>query len=138
MHGSKQGFNNAQRGVSLSGLIFVLAIFGLIAMFAMKVFPTFVEYRAVKSAIVKVKQSQGSLQDMRMTFNKAADIGMISSITSKDLIFTRDTGETEVSFSYEKRIPLFANVSLLILYAATTDPTGIIPEKPSAPPEPLN
>ena len=135
MHRSKPGFSNAQRGVSLSGLIFMLAIIAVIAMFAMKVFPTFIEYRAIKSAIVKVKASGGTPQAMRMTFAKAADIGMISSVKPSDLIITRDGGEAEVSFSYENRIPLFANVSLVILYSGTTDKSGIVPDKASVPPE---
>jgi hypothetical protein len=32
----------------------------------------------------------------------------------------------QVSFAYEKRIPLAGNVSLLIDFAGTTDPSGVV------------
>ncbi len=123
MQGSKQYFPNAQRGVSLSGLIFVLAILGVFAVFAMKVFPTFLEYRAAKA-------SGGTVKEMQQTFYKNADINRIDSISGKDLMFTTDNGETDISFAYQKTIPLAGNVSLLIDYAGTTARNGVVAPKP--------
>lgn len=130
MHGSKQHFMNAQRGVSLSGLIFVLAIIGFIGVFALKVLPTFTEYRSIKNAIAGAKATKGSVREMQVTFDKNADINDISAITGKDLIISKDSGETEISFAYEKRLPLAGNVSLLIDYSGTTAANGIVAEKP--------
>jgi hypothetical protein len=45
------------------------------------------------------------------------------------LVFSNDNGETDISFAYEKRIPLAGNVSLLIDYAATTDKSGAVAAK---------
>jgi len=130
MHGSKQHFTNAQRGVSLSGLIFVLAILGFIGVFAMKVLPTFTEFRSVKNAIAAAKATDGSVREMQVAFDKNADINDIKSITSKDLVINKDSGQTEISFAYEKRIPVAGNVSLLIDYSGTTAANGIVAEKP--------
>ena len=130
MQGSKQYFPNAQRGVSLSGLIFVLAILGVVAVFAMKVFPTFLEYRAAKDAIAAAKATGGTVKEMQQTFYKNADINRIDSISGKDLMFTTDNGETDISFAYQKTIPLAGNVSLLIDYAATTANDGVVAPKP--------
>ena len=113
-----------QRGVSLSGLIAVLAVFAVVALVALKVVPSVLEFNAAKGAIATAKAQQGSVQDMRMAFDKAAQINDIDSITGKDLVIVRNGEQTEVAFAYEKRIQLFGNVSLLIDYAATTDPTG--------------
>lgn len=124
---------HAQRGVSLSGLIVVLAGIGVIAIFAMKVFPTFLEYRAIKNSIVAAKATNGTVRDIQSSFDKNADINTITAIKGTDLIISKETGQTEISFAYEKRIPLAGNVSLVIDYAGTTDPRGIVPEKPPAP-----
>ena len=134
MVGIKQVNLRAQRGVSLSGLIVLLAIIGMVAVLAMKVFPTFIEYRAVKNAIVAGKASGGTPKEIKDSFNRNADINNVTALTGKDLIITKDTGETQVAFAYDKDIELFTNVKLVIHYQGTTDPTGKIPEKPPAEP----
>lgn len=133
MYGPKPANLAKQQGVSLMGLIFVLAIIAVLAMFAMKVFPTFLEYRAVQAGIVSAKKIDGSVRDIQLSFDKHADINRIESIAGKDLIITKDTGETQVAFAYTARIPIITNVTLLIDYAGTTDPSGKIPEKPAEP-----
>jgi Tfp pilus assembly protein PilE len=130
MRGSKQYFPNAERGISLSGLIFVLAILGVLAVFAMKVFPTFLEYRAAKDAIAAAKATGGTVVEMKQTYGKYAEINQIDSIGAKDLVFAKDNGETDISFAYHKKILLAGNVSLLIDYAATTAKNGVVVPKP--------
>ncbi|MDQ1816298.1 DUF4845 domain-containing protein [Massilia scottii] len=133
MYGSKPVNLAKQQGVSLSGLIFLLAIITFIAMFAMKVFPTFLEYRSVKAGIIAAKKIDGTVRDIQLSFDKHADINSIKTIKGTDLIITKETGETQVAFAYTSRIPLITNVTLLIDYSGTTDPSGVIPEKPADP-----
>jgi type II secretory pathway pseudopilin PulG len=130
MKGTQQVFRTAQRGVSLLGLIFVLAVIGVVAVFGMKVLPSFIEYRAIKDAIAAAKARGGSVAEMRESFNKNADINRIDSIAGKDVVVSKDTGETELSFAYEKRIPIAGNVSLVIDYAGTTAANGVVAPKP--------
>lgn len=133
MNGSKPVNLHSQRGVSLSGLIVGLAVIFALALLGMKVFPTVLEYRSAKDGIASAKRQGGTPADMRAAFNKAADINMITSIDGKDLIVTKVNGETELAFDYENRMTLFKDVYLVIHYAATTDKSGIIPEKAEAP-----
>jgi hypothetical protein len=133
MHGTKQVSLQAQRGVSLTSLIIGIAVIMMIGMFAMKVFPFFMEYRAAKSAIVLVKHTEGSPLEQRRAFERAAEINRISTISSKDLILYKVSGQTEVAFDYETKIALFTNVSLVVRWADTTDPSGVIPEAPATP-----
>ena len=130
MQGSKQYFPNAQGGVSLTGLIFVLAVIGFVAVFAMKVFPTFIEYRAIKDGIAAAKATRGTVAEMKETFNKNAYINRIDSIFARDLVFNKESGETEISFAYQKKIPIAGNVSLLIDYAGTTAKNGTVAANP--------
>lgn len=128
MQGSMQRTARYQRGVSLSGLIFSLAVIAMIAVVAMKVFPTFVEYRAIKDGIAMAKTATSTVE-IENSFSKSAEINSVTSITAKDLIISREGGEVEISFAYERRIPLFGPVSLVIDYAGTTAKGGVVPPK---------
>jgi hypothetical protein len=130
MYGSKHNTLHSQRGVSLSGLIVGLGIIFAVAVLGMRVFPSVMEYRAAKAGIVSAKRQGGTPNEMRQSFNKHADINMITAIAGKDLIVTKNNGDVELSFDYESRVSLFTDVYLGIHYAATTDPTGVVPEKP--------
>ena len=110
----------AQRGVSLVGLIVVLAVIGMIAVLGMKVAPTVVEYNSIKKAIVSAKSAGTTVREIQASFDRQADVGYIESIHGKDLDISKDGEQLEVSFAYEKRIPLFAPVSLVIDYSGTT------------------
>ncbi len=124
-------FGKYQRGISLIGLILVLAIMGFVAIVAMKMVPAYAEYSAVKDAIAVAKDTGGTVREMQVSFDKNADINNIESVKGRDLVISKETGETEISFEYEKRVPLVANVSLLIDFAGTTDKSGAVAQKPA-------
>jgi hypothetical protein len=133
MYGSQQVSLKAQRGVSLTGLIVVMAIIIAVAMLGLKVIPGMLEYKSIKDAIVAAKATKGTPAEMRLAFNKTADINAVTTITGQDLIFDKVNGETEVAFDYEQRIELFKNVALVIHYAGTTDKSGVVPARPETP-----
>ena len=131
MKGSKRYRIGAENGVSLSGLIVVLIVLGALALVVIKVTPAFFEYRAVKSSIVKAKADagSGSVREIQQAFDRNAGVNDVTAIAGRDLVITRDGGATEISFAYEKRIPLAGNVSLLFDFAGTTDPSGVVAAK---------
>ena len=111
-----------QRGVALSGLLFWSVILVLVAVLGMKVLPTYIEYTKIlkdaKATISKVGP-ESTVTDVRRTFGKFAEIDMLD-FKSSDLEVTKDGGKIVIEFGYEKRIPLFWNVSLLIDYKGST------------------
>jgi len=113
-----------QAGISLVGLIVVLALLGFIGVLAMKIVPTYSEYRAISSAIVKAKSAGDSAKAVQDSFNRSAEVNYISSITGRDLIISREEGQMEVSFAYDKKIPLFGPASLLLEYSGSTSKNG--------------
>jgi hypothetical protein len=133
MHGLKHHSLKAQRGVSLSGLIVVFGIIIAVAMLALKVIPSVLEYKSIMAGIAAAKATNGTPQEMRQTFDKNADINAVTTIAGRDLMIGKINGENEVAFDYEQKIPLFTNVSLVIHYAGTTDKSGVIPEKAETP-----
>jgi type II secretory pathway pseudopilin PulG len=115
-----------QRGISLVGLIVVIAILGVIGVLAMKIIPTYTEYRAIQGAIERAKRDGGgSVRDIQASFAKSAEVGYISAISSRDLMIERQGGEFEISFAYEKKIPLFGPASILLEYEGTTAKGGV-------------
>lgn len=109
-----------QAGLSLVGLIFVLIILGMIAVVGMKVFPTVNEYFSIKKAIVTAKAAGKTVAEVKNAFDKQAEVGYIDAISSKDLEISRNGDELEISFAYQKKIPLVGPASLLLEYEGTT------------------
>jgi len=110
-----------ERGISLVGLIVVIAILGAIGLLAMQVIPTYIEFRAIQGAIERAKRDGGdSIRGIQDSFDKSAEVGYITAIQSRDLQIVREGGEFEISFAYEKKIPLAGPASLLMEYQGTT------------------
>jgi hypothetical protein len=130
-HSGSKGTKMQQRqsGISLVGLICVLAVLGFFVLLALKIVPTYAEYRAIKNAIVTAKATGGGVVEIQRSFDASVAAGYIDSISSRDLIIEKVNGETEVSFAYEKKIPLVGPASLLLEYEGTTDKGGAKPAK---------
>jgi len=112
-----------QRGMSLTGLIFILIILAFIAMLGMKVVPAVIEYRAISKAIVDAKQAGTTVREIQLSFDKRASVGYIDAIRGADLEIVKVENEFEVSFAYEKKIPLFGPASLVLDFNGTTAKT---------------
>ena len=109
-----------QHGVSLMGLIFVLFLVVVVALFAMKVIPSFLEFRTAKTAIELVARAAQSPQDARRAFENRAAIDNINSIRPQDLEITREGNQLVIAFAYRKEVTLFGPVGLYIDYAANS------------------
>ena len=111
---------NGQRGLTVMGLIMALIVVCTVALFAMKVIPSFLEFRTAKSAIEAIARSAQSPQDARRAFENRSAIDDISTIQAKDLEITRDGNRLVLAFAYRKEVPLFGPVGLYIDYAANS------------------
>lgn len=134
MNGTKL-FLQRQRGVSLSGLLVVVAALAIVGILAMKIVPTYTEYLSAKDAIVAAKATNGTVSEVKGAFVRAADVNNIRSIKSSDLVIEKVDGQTEVSFDYDAEVALLSNVKLVIRYAATTAADGVIADREEAVPE---
>lgn len=115
---------NRQRGVSLSGLMVAVVILIFVALMGMKVFPSVTEYLQIKKAIKSVAQSgelkSASVAEVRKAFSKYQEIDNFKKVGPADIDVTKEGGELLITFAYQDKIPLFANVSLLIDYEASS------------------
>jgi hypothetical protein len=109
-----------QAGLSITGLLLLMAIGIGIALFSMKIFPALTEYQAVKKAIIKAKENAATPADVARAFDLVAQIDNITSITGKDLTAVKTADGVEISFDYEKRIELFGPAKLLLEFQGST------------------
>lgn len=113
----------AQRGVTLSGLMVSAIVIAIAALLVMKVVPEYLENRNINNAIKKVVGGADpgtTVGRIREAYDRQANVDYITAISGADLDITKEGGKIVVSYSYEKRIPLFANVSLLLDFTGTS------------------
>jgi len=109
---------NGQCGVSIMALIAGLVVVIVLALFGMKVIPSFMEFRTAKSAIEIVAKQAQTPADVRRAFEARATIDDIKSIKAADLEIQREGNQLVIAFAYRKEIQLFTGVGLYIDYAA--------------------
>ena len=106
--------------MSLVGLVFVVVIVGFLVVLALRVTPTFVEYRAISSAVKKAHASANTIPEIQKAFDRSAAIDDITVMTGKDLDIQKVDDDYVISFAYTKKVPLFGPVSLSIDYAGSS------------------
>ena len=107
-----------QRGVTMFGLLFWAMLIGFGAYVAVRVLPTVNEYATIKRAVEKIAASQPStVAEARQAFDRQRDLEYsISSIEGKDLNVSKENDKVVISFAYNKEIPIYGAVYILIKY----------------------
>ncbi len=113
---------NRQSGVSIMALIIILILVSVVALFAMKVIPSFLEFRSAKGAIEAIARERqgGTPGDIRRAFENRSNIDDITSIKPSDLEITKDGNAVVIRFAYRKEVPLFSNLGVYIDFAASS------------------
>jgi hypothetical protein len=117
-------FLRRQAGLSIGGLIIVLIGLAMVAMLAMQVIPAIAEYRSIRGAIYTAKENGKSVQEIKASFTNQRISGYFTAIGADDLEITKEGNDFDVSFAYQKKIPLFGPASLLFDFEATTAKTN--------------
>ena len=107
-----------QRGITLFGLLFWALIIGFGAYLVLRVFPTVNEFLTIRSAVQKIAAQQPpTVAEVRAAFDRQRDIEYsITSISGKDLLITKEDDRVVVAFAYDKLIPIYGPVYLLVKY----------------------
>jgi len=109
-----------QKGLSLTGFMFVLVIVGLLAVLGMQVVPSIVEYTAIQKAVKKAAQAGESPREVQDSFEKQRTTAYIESVSAKDLEIVKTDSGLEVRVAYQKKIPLVGPASLVLDYEASS------------------
>ncbi len=120
-HGTLQ----QQKGVTLSGLLMWSVILIMIVVLGMKLTPVFLEYVAIQKSFAAIVNDStlknASPNEIRLSFNKRANINDIDVISGRDIKISKEKGRLMLKADYSVTIPLFANISILIDFNATSD-----------------
>lgn len=113
---------NKQRGLSIVALVVTLFVLIIVGIFGMKLVPSFLEYRAARSAIFAIAEQNpaSTPAEVRRAFELRSAIDDVA-IKPEDLEITKDGNQVVIGFAYRKEVPLWGNtVGLYINYAART------------------
>jgi hypothetical protein len=125
MSQNKHGGASSQGGISLVGLILILFILVVVAIFSLKLIPVYMEYFKAKAAIEAIaadRSKTSSPAEVRKAFDSRATIDDIETIKASDLEITKDGNDVVINFTYRKEVPLFANIGLFVDFAASSKP----------------
>jgi Domain of unknown function (DUF4845) len=117
---------NYQRGLAFSSLLIGAILLIFAAILGMKVIPPYMEEGTIQHVMTEIVQDPDmqspdiDVASIRNSFDKRAIIQNITAISSSDLIIDRRTGSLILSAAYQVKIPLFANVSLLLDFNPTS------------------
>lgn len=113
-----------QQGITLGGFLVVAVILAFGALLAFKVIPHYMEFWAIKKTMTATVRDptlqEASVAEIRSAFDRRADIDNITAVKGRDIVVSKEGGALVLSTSYQVKVPLFANVSLLIDFSYTT------------------
>ena len=116
-----------QRGLSLLGMIVVLALVGFFGILAAKLMPSYIEYASVRkifAAMEKNGETNGTPNEIRRAYDRRNAIEDVKNVQGRDLEVRNQGGETIVSADWSVKVPLVANISACIDFSVSTAPDG--------------
>ncbi len=117
----------SQRGVTLIGWLFLLVPLGLCVYAGIRLAPVYLNYMRVQQSVSQTAQELkgdegiNTGQSFRTALDKRFEIEGIDHPTVKEIDVHRDGDHWVAIVDYEDQAPLFANVSILILFHKEVD-----------------
>lgn len=102
------------------GAMIVIVVLCVVGLLFMKVAPTYLEARAIDTAILKARNGATSDADVRRAYGRLMGVDDIKSVNPSDLVVTKDGDTLIVSYAYSAKIGLVGTASLVIDYAGST------------------
>lgn len=108
----------SQRGITLFGLMFWAILIGFTGYVLVRTLPTVNEYLTIQRTIKQIAEtSPSTVAETRQAFDKQKSIEYsIEAVSGKDLIVTKENDKVVIAFAYDKLIPIYGPVHLLIKY----------------------
>ncbi len=108
-----------QGGVSILGVLMLLALLSFFLTVTIRLLPAYMEGRSVKSAIDSVAEASSpehSLRDVTKRLSSTFNTNRIEGIKPRDVKIYRDEGKIIIDATYETRTPLFQNVDAVLMF----------------------
>jgi hypothetical protein len=105
-----------QRGVTLIGLIFFLALGTIVALIGFRVVPFYIDYFTMRSMLqnLATEKRDAPDRDLRQDFSMRLSTNYLNGYKPSDLDINRDQGYLTLTVSMSDKKPLVGGVSLLM------------------------
>jgi uncharacterized protein DUF4845 len=113
-----------QRGVTMIGWVFLLAPLAIVLYAGIRVAPEYLNYYKVVTALketanqLKADEALAPLT-IRSSIERRFDTGYVDEPTSSDIVIVKVDGGWSMTADYEKVVPMFGNLNLLMTFKTT-------------------
>lgn len=109
-----------QSGLSALGLLVVLAVASFFLLCFFRIGPLYIEYFQVKEVLDDVLSpslaANKPKHELLTALQRRFDVNRTEAISVKDIKFVETKGMLVVDGSYEKRVPLIANIDVVVKF----------------------
>ena len=121
----RQTNQRSQRGVSKIGLLLVAVFLGFLFTFGLKVGPIYVDNNLIvglcQDLIDNGEANNMSVGDVRNRVSSALRINNITDFDLSSIRMRKESDEAIITVAYEKRVPLFANLDIVVVFDSTLE-----------------
>jgi len=110
-----------QRGLTMIGFLFVLVVVLVVALLSFRVIPAYIEYFSVQKALEGALADSQDLSrtDIIRRLDRRLGADYIDSVRAGDIEVTKSGNVTTVSASWQNKLHLVGNASLVLEFDAT-------------------
>lgn len=110
-----------QAGLSMIGFLFVVVVVLVVALLAFRTIPAYIEYFTIQKALDNaLREAQDpTLNNVRRAMERKLNADYADAVTARDVEVTRNGNQIVASVSWQKKLPLVYNASLLLEFDAT-------------------
>ena len=111
----------AQRGLSMIGFLFVAAVALVVALLAFRMIPSYIEHYTIQKALEGALADSNDLSaaSIRRAVERRLAADYADAVSARDIEVTKDGNKITASVGWERRLPVVANVSLLLDFYAS-------------------
>ncbi len=110
-----------QRGLSIIGFLFVIAVVIVVALVGFRMVPAYIEWYTIQKALEAAVADAGndpSLLNIRKAMERKLSADYADAVTAKDVNVTKNGNTIVAQVSWQKILPMVGNVSILIDFDA--------------------
>lgn len=113
-----------QAGMSIYMLSYIFVTLGFVGFIGLKMFNPITDYLTVQKMLQSIAGRElkegASVADIRKGFAARAVIDYQNAVKAEDLEITKEGNDTIVTAEWQAKVPLFANVSLVVDFRVST------------------
>jgi hypothetical protein len=110
--------SSQQRGIGFNGFIIGAFLLVLLSITGFRLIPAYMQEAKIKNIFESIAHDpdmqKAGPREIMVSFEKRASIDSVTAIKSSDIDISSEDGKPVLSASYSTKIPLIANISLLI------------------------